>query len=84
VSNQAHPKRPKRPRDTNALAFQLMREATGQEPKQRPAPESEMAKRGRKGGLKGGKARARALSPAKRRAAARKAARARWDSRSRG
>jgi hypothetical protein len=69
---------PKRPRDVNALARQLVDEATGE-----IAPETETKNpaaviAGRKGGLKGGRARAAKLTPTQRSEAARKAATARW------
>jgi len=74
--------RKKRPRDTNALAFSVVREATGQAP---PEPEPPKDTRdpaavalGRKGGLKGGKARAAKMTKEQRSEAARKAAQARW------
>lgn len=60
-----------RPRDPNALAFQIMLESTGQAPKFDPDA-AERAKNpaavalGRLGGLKGGKARAAALSKRRR------------------
>jgi hypothetical protein len=72
-----------RPRDSNALAFQIMRESTGQAPTFDPA-EAERAKNpaavalGRLGGLKGGKARAAALPKRRRVAIAAAAAKARW------
>ena len=73
----------KRPRDPNALAFQIMREATDQAPKynpdadERPKNPNAVAL-GRLGGLKGGHARAAALGPRKRTAIAAAAAKARW------
>lgn len=72
------PRNPRRPRDLNSLAFQLVREATGQTPPCCTPPPSEMAERGRAGGLKGGKARAAALTSKRRSEIAKKAARARW------
>jgi hypothetical protein len=71
----------KRPTDPNALAKQLVAEATGAEPKYDPNEGKDPAAvaLGRKGGLKGGKARASKMSPEDRSEAARKAARARWD-----
>jgi len=72
----------KRPRDLNQLADRLVREATGDAPKQHPEPEHAKdpaaVELGRRGGLKGGKARAERLTPDERREAARKAAQARW------
>lgn len=70
----------KRPRDPNALAKQLVDEATGSVPKH-PADEGKdpaAVALGRRGGLKGGKARAAKMTPEERSAAARKAAAARW------
>lgn len=73
------PKRPRRPRDPNALAFQIVQLATGN-----TAPEAEPEKNphavalGRMGGVKGGKARAASLTKKERTESARKAALARW------
>lgn len=68
--------KPKRPTDVNQRAKLVVDIATGEaEPDE---PESEMAKRGRKGGEKGGKARAEALTAENRAEAAKKAAQARW------
>jgi hypothetical protein len=75
------PKRPRRPRDPNELAFQVFQEAIGEAP---PQPESEREKNpaavalGRLGGAKGGHARAAKMTSEERQEAARKAARARW------
>ena len=70
----------KRPRDPNALAKQLVDEATDTQPKYDPDEGKDPAAvaLGRKGGLKGGKARAAKMTPEERRAAARRAAAARW------
>jgi hypothetical protein len=74
----------RRPRDPNQAAHQIMQEATGQAPKQRPGQPTELHKNphavalGRLGGQKGGPARAAKLSPKKRSAIAAKAAQARW------
>jgi hypothetical protein len=70
----------KRPTDPNALAKQLVEEATGQAPSVDPDEGKDPAAvaLGRKGGLKGGKARAARLTPEQRQEAARKAAQARW------
>jgi len=70
----------KRPRDLNALAAQIVGEATGEEKPQRQEPEKDPAAvaLGRKGGLKGGPARAAKLTPKKRSQIAKKAAQARW------
>jgi hypothetical protein len=85
------PSRPKRPRDFNQLAYQIVMEATGEaEPEQAepiPEPEPEPAQPaknpaavalGKLGGKKGGKARAAKLSPERRSEIARQAAQARW------
>ena len=71
-------RKPKRPRDINQLAAQVVAEAVGDvEPEiQQVNPLSE---RGRKGGLQGGKARAEKLTPEERKAIAAKAARERWN-----
>jgi len=79
----------KRPRDPNALAYQIMLESTEQAPKFDPAAPQppDPAKNphavalGRLGGLKGGAARAAALGPRKRAQIAAKAAKARWSKR---
>jgi hypothetical protein len=75
--------KPKRPRDTNQLAWQIVQEATGeavpvtQEPDTRNPAAVALSKLG---ASKGGKARAEKLSPTKRKAIAKKAAAARWGS----
>ena len=80
-------KRPKRPRDINQLAYQLVREATGEidgnssvVPDMLPHPPKNPAAvaLGKLGGSKGGKARATKLSPEQRKEIAKKAAAARW------
>jgi hypothetical protein len=73
----------KRPRDPNALAKQLVDEATGEaEPFDPDAGKDPAAVAlGRKGGLKGGKARAAKMTAEERAESARKAARARWGTR---
>jgi hypothetical protein len=79
----------KKPHDPNALAFQIVQEATGVPHPQPPHVQGEAdpitearsaaaAMLGRLGGLKGGAARAKALSKKQRQEIARKAARARW------
>jgi hypothetical protein len=60
-------------KDTNVLASQIVREATGEYNKNPNA-----VALGRLGGLKGGKARAKKLSPEQRKEIAKKAASARW------
>jgi len=69
--------RPKRPRDANQLAWQIVQEATGQRQKQEPVELPEPGQNARAAAL-GGKARARALRPAARRRIAVAAAAARW------
>jgi hypothetical protein len=73
--------KPKRPRDTNRLAWQLVQEATGQTSPVAVVPDTRnpaavaLAKLGAK---KGGEARAQKLSPHRRKQIAEKAAQARW------
>ena len=67
--------RKKKSRDTNVLASQIVKEATG-EYKTEKNPNAVAL--GRLGGLKGGKARAKGLSSKRRTEIARNAARARW------
>jgi len=74
-------KRPKRPRDTNQLAWQIVQEATGQAPVEPEVPDTRnpaAVALGKLGASKGGKARAKSLSKAKRLEIAKKAANARW------
>jgi hypothetical protein len=72
----------KRPRDVNQLAYQIMLESTGQDPKYEPPAEKPKnpaaVALGRLGGLKGGKARAAKLSRRKRSQIAARAAKVRW------
>lgn len=79
---------PKRPRDPNQLAYQIMLEATGQtepfRPTEKPIDPSKnphAVALGRLGGLKGGAARAASLTAKKRSAIAARAAAARWEKR---
>ena len=74
------PKRPRRPRDPNELAFQVFKEAIGEAPPPGPEPEKNPAAvaLGKLGGAKGGKARAAKMTPEERAESARKAAQARW------
>lgn len=74
---------PKRPRDSNQLAFQVVGELTGtlqplptngSQPTKNPAAVA----LGKLGGSKGGKARAANLTPEQRQEIARNAARKRW------
>lgn len=62
-------------KDLNQLAFSIVRQATGEEPK---PEESARAKVGRTGGLKGGVSRAAKMTPEQRASIAKKAADARW------
>jgi len=87
MTDQAQPKKPKRPRDANQLARRIVDIATGDTDDTAPSPPIDPKKDaaavalGRKGGLKGGKARAEKLSPEERKRIAAKAASARWESR---
>jgi hypothetical protein len=65
----------KKPRDVNALAASIVREAT-HDPNEGKDPAA--VSLGRRGGLKGGKARAAKLTPEQRSEIAKKAAQARW------
>ena len=71
---------PKRPRDPNQLAKQIVDIATGEAEDTVSESKRHPPKRGRAGGLRGGKSRAKSLSPDQRRKIAVKAARARWKS----
>ena len=77
---------PKRPRDINQIAFQIVQEATGQAPKQIEEPVDPVSAAasalGRLGAKKGGHARAAKLTPERRKEIARKAIAARWDKKS--
>lgn len=74
------PKRPRRPRDPNELAFQVFQEAIGEAPAPPPEREKNAAAvaLGKLGGAKGGHARAVRMTSEERQESARKAARARW------
>ena len=80
------PKRPRRPRDINQLARQVVDEAVigdGAIAKSASSGKNIGAvELGRRGGIKGGKARARKLSPERRAEIARQAASARWSAKS--
>lgn len=65
-------------KDINQIAFDVVRQATGE--LTQPL-ESVKAKSGRKGGLKGGASRATALTPQQRSEIAKKAAATRWKKR---
>jgi hypothetical protein len=81
-------KKPKRPRDINQLAYQIVREATGEhgpgvlavlDAADRPQVKNPAAVAlGKLGGAKGGRARAEKLTPQRRQEIAKKAAAARW------
>jgi hypothetical protein len=73
--------RPKRPRDVNQLAKQIVDEATGQAEPVEDTRDPLAVELGRRGGLKGGKARAEKLSPERRSEIAKKAAEKRWSNR---
>ncbi|MEO7190918.1 MAG: hypothetical protein ABI051_07665 [Vicinamibacterales bacterium] len=73
--------KPKRPRDTNQLAWQIVQEATGQAKKEPEQPDTRnpaAVALSKLGASKGGQARAKNLSEAKRKEIAKKAAKARW------
>ena len=77
-------KKPKRPRDTNLLAKQIVDLSTGQVEEEKPEDDGKdplAVELGRRGGLKGGKARAKALTSEQRAEIARIAAQARWSKR---
>lgn len=76
-------KKPKRPKDTNQLAKNVVDLATGeaQEAQTNNGKNPAAVALGRLGGLKGGKARARKLSKAQRVKIAKKGAEKRWKSR---
>ena len=75
-------KKPKRSRDLNVLASQIVKAATEGEP-ETPAPKDQKNPNavalGRLGGAKGGKARAEKLTPERKKEIAQKAAKARWE-----
>ena len=68
------------PQDPNVRAWEIVRQATGDMPKEQPSElsESKRVQIGRMGGLKGGEARKAALTPEQRKAIAKKAAEKRW------
>lgn len=76
--------KPKREKDTNKLAKQIVDLATGETQEETPKDKKNphAVELGRLGGLKGGKARAKKLSAKKRSEIARKAAHARWSNES--
>jgi hypothetical protein len=69
---------PKRPRDPNQLAKQIVDIATGEAEDTVSQSMKTPKRKGRAGGLKGGKARAQHLSAEERQEIARVAAKARW------
>lgn len=75
-------KKPKRSRDLNVLATEIVRAATEGEP-ETPAKEDtrnpHAVALGKLGGAKGGKARAAKLTPEQRSEISRRAAKARWE-----
>jgi hypothetical protein len=78
--------KPKRPRDINQIAFQIVQEATGENPAALtldsgfgpPEKNPAAVALGKLGGAKGGAARAKKLTPERRKEIAKKAAEARW------
>lgn len=73
--------KPKRPRDANQLAWQIVQEATGQAQPVEEAPDTRnpaAVALSKLGASKGGLARARSLTPRKRSQIAKSAAAARW------
>ena len=79
------PSRKKRPRDVNALAKDIVDNATDSKPEECPTEKAattdknpKAVESGRKGGLKGGPQRAKNLTASERKEIARKAALARW------
>lgn len=83
MTDQAPPKKPKRPRDANQLARRIVDIASGETEDREPTPEEQgkdpaAVSLGRRGGLKGGKARAEKMSATERSEVARKAAKVRW------
>lgn len=79
------PKRSSKPRDFNAMAAAIVRQATDpDEGSEDRGPKNPAAvELGRLGGQKGGKARAESLTAEQRSAIARRAASARWHSKAR-
>ena len=76
--------KPKRPRDTNQLAWQIVQEATGQAPVEPEKPDTRnqaAVALSKLGASKGGKARAESLSKKRRSEIAKKAADTRWKER---
>ena len=81
MTRMSEPRKKKRPRDMNQLAYQIVQEATGQAPPEEDKPDTRnraAVAMSKLGASKGGKARANKLSAKKRKEIARKAARKRW------
>lgn len=75
-------KKPKRSRDLNVLASEIVKAATEGEPETPPVEDTRNPNAvalGRLGGAKGGKARAEKLTTERKKEIAKKAAKARWD-----
>lgn len=81
------PKRSSKSRDVNAMAAEIVQQATDENeeptPEAKPDREKDPAavELGRRGGVKGGKARAKNMTAEQRRESARRAAQARWSNR---
>jgi hypothetical protein len=74
-------KRGQGPRDLNEIAFDVVRQATGEARQPEPGEKNSAAVTlGRLGGLKGGQPRAKTLTAEERKEIAKKAALARWKS----
>jgi hypothetical protein len=83
------PKRSDKPHDVNQLAAAIVRQSTGEEPKQEQPPEDKPKNAaavalGRLGGLKGGKARMAGLTPEERTQLGKEAAQKRWGTKPKG
>ena len=65
-------------KDVNEIAFDTVRQATGEIPKIERGKNHEAIELGRSGGLIGGAARSKTLTPERRAEIARKAAESRW------
>ena len=79
--------KPKRPKDTNQLAKNIVDLATGEKTEEQPKQDGKnphAVELGRLGGLVGGKARAKKLSAKKRSEIAKKGAEARWKNKMKG
>jgi len=80
------PKRSSKPRDLNALAAAIVKQATSDSPMPDPneGKNPHAVALGRLGGARGGKARAERLPPERRSEIARRAAQARWSDDAKG